>query len=76
MPASAGSPRGAAAPARAPRRRARVLAAVLALIVLVGGGLLLQSNRPDGTTPEPPSYPTVDGPLGDALTDLQGSVEP
>lgn len=61
---------------RPPRRRARLVAAVLGAALLVGGGLAVQANLPDATTPEPPAYPAVDGPLGESLTRLQGSVEP
>ncbi|MFS0706506.1 serine/threonine protein kinase, partial [Cellulomonas sp. 179-A 9B4 NHS] len=57
------------------RRHRAVVGAAAALLVLGGGAALVQGVRP-AAPPEPPTYPAVDGALGDALVELQRSVEP
>lgn len=59
-------------------RRRRRGAALLALAVVVLGAVgLLAARLVQADAPaEPPTYPVVEGPLGDALTELQRSVEP
>jgi serine/threonine protein kinase len=49
-----------------------------AVVLLAGGTLLVgQLAAGDGATPSaPPSYPAVEGAVGEALTTLQKSVEP
>ncbi|WP_421740842.1 protein kinase domain-containing protein [Cellulomonas sp.] len=48
-----------------------------AAVLLVGGAVLVgQLVSGDGTPQEPPAYPTVEGTLGESLTQLQESVEP
>jgi serine/threonine protein kinase len=48
-----------------------------AAVLLVGGAVLVgQLVSGGGAPPEPPAYPTVQGTLGDALTQLQESVQP
>lgn len=49
-----------------------------AVVLLAGGTLLVgQLAAGDGATPgDPPSYPAVEGAVGEALTTLQKSVEP
>ncbi|AEE46426.1 serine/threonine-protein kinase [Cellulomonas fimi] len=66
-----------AALGRAGSRRARVAAVtVLVLLLVVAGGVLAaRLAAPDGAV-EPPDYPAVEGPLGDALTRLQQEVAP
>ncbi|TFD77800.1 serine/threonine protein kinase [Cryobacterium psychrophilum] len=63
------------APATSPRT-ARAIAVgagiVLALVVL----LVVLLNRPSTPEAAPPTYPAVDGPLGDHLQQLQESVTP
>lgn len=49
-----------------------VVAPVLGVAVALGVGLGAQ----DRSAPEAPTYPAVEGPLGDALEDLQRSVAP
>lgn len=64
------------------RRWARVRSGRAALVggaavLLVGGALLVgQLVSGDGTPHEPPAYPSVEGTLGESLTQLQESVEP
>ena len=46
-------------------------------ILLVGGTVLVgQLAAGDGTPVVPPSYPAVEGAVGESLTQLQESVEP
>ena len=48
-----------------------------AAVLLVGGAVLVgQLVSQEPTPPEPPAYPTVQGTLGESLTQLQESVEP
>ena len=58
-------------------RASRLLLAAGAVAVLAFGALLLgpRLSRPD-VAPDAPTYPTVQGTLGDSLTRLQESVEP
>ncbi len=59
-----------------PHRRRRRLAGAGALL-LVGGAVLVGLQVAGGDEPAPPpSYPAVEGDLGDALTALQRSVAP
>ncbi|WP_199421708.1 serine/threonine-protein kinase [Actinotalea solisilvae] len=59
------------------RRRRRGAALVALAVVVLGAIGLLGARLTQGEAPpEPPTYPSVEGPLGDALTDLQQSVEP
>ncbi|MBO1750321.1 serine/threonine protein kinase [Actinotalea sp. BY-33] len=53
---------------------AHTLLAALGIVVLLGIGMLL--SRSTTSTPEPPTYPAVEGSLGDALDDLAASVSP
>lgn len=60
-----------------PSRRNRRAALAAAGVVVVGAGVLLTGQLTDAEEPPtPPTYPAVEGTLGDALTDLQQSVEP
>jgi serine/threonine protein kinase len=59
-----------------PRARRRALLAVAALVLVVSGGAVLALQAEQAAPPEGPQYPVVEGPLGEALTDLQRSVEP
>lgn len=61
-------------PARAGRRA--VVAAAATLLVTSGVLLATQLDRGPDVGVEPLVYPSVDGPLGAALLDLQRSVEP
>ncbi|KQY24507.1 hypothetical protein ASD16_02950 [Cellulomonas sp. Root485] len=60
-----------------PRRWVRT-ALVGGAVVLLAGGTLLVGRLADGagTPVVPPSYPAVEGPVGESLTQLQESVEP
>lgn len=65
-------------PTRRSHRRLRpaLLAAGVAVLLTVGGlAVTEQVSQPDAT-PAPPTYPAVDGSLGESLTRLQESVEP
>ena len=68
----------APAPARARWRRPRrvVLSAGAALLLTVGGLLVAQQVAASDVPSDAPSYPAVEGRLGDALTELQESVQP
>ena len=59
-------------------RTTRVAMVGGAVALLAGGTLLVgQLAAGDGATPSaPPSYPAVEGSVGEALTTLQQSVEP
>ena len=47
------------------------------MVLLVGGTVLVgQLAAGDGTPAAPPSYPAVEGTVGESLTQLQESVEP
>ena len=69
-------PAPAAAPGRSRRwRRTALVGGAVAL--LVGGTVLVgQVATGDGTPAAPPSYPAVEGAVGESLTQLQESVEP
>jgi eukaryotic-like serine/threonine-protein kinase len=80
-PASPAAEAAARAPAarRTPGRRgARALWAAAAIAgTLVVGGIIVAAQDGAGTPTQPqPSYPAVEGELGDALTTLQESVVP
>ncbi|MFS0700366.1 protein kinase [Cellulomonas sp. 179-A 4D5 NHS] len=66
------------APGREADRRARrgTRLAAVALLLCAGGATVLALQSSSGTPPVPPSYPVVEGSLGDALDDLQRSVQP
>lgn len=59
-------------------RRGRNAALAALTVLLLGAGALTLTQLDGDTAPEvtPPQYPAVEGPLGDALDDLQRSVEP
>ncbi|MBB2921689.1 serine/threonine-protein kinase [Cellulomonas cellasea] len=59
---------------RRARRGTRLAAA--ALLLCVGGAAVLATQASDDAPPVAPSYPTVEGGLGEALQDLQRSVQP
>ena len=62
-----------------PPARRRVLLAIIAGIALLATAFILANMVAASTaspTPAPVDYPTVDGPLGDHLTQLQDSVAP
>ncbi|MDQ0373144.1 serine/threonine-protein kinase [Cellulomonas humilata] len=76
MPA-AESPVPESIPATPSRRWARPALVGGAVILLVGGTVLVgQLAAGGGTTVVPPSYPAVEGAVGESLTQLQESVEP
>ena len=58
------------------RGRRAALAALT--VLLLGAGALTMTQLDGDAAPEvaPPEYPAVEGPLGEALDDLQRSVEP
>ncbi len=60
---------------RASRRNRRAGLAAVG-VVLVGGAVLVGQLATSEEPPEPPSYPVVEGTLGEALSDLQQSVAP
>ncbi|WP_146931786.1 serine/threonine-protein kinase [Cellulomonas xylanilytica] len=63
--------------ARTPRRWGRPALVGGAVVLLVGGAVLVgQLASEDGTTAVAPSYPAVEGAVGESLTQLQESVEP
>lgn len=66
------------APGREAERRARrgTRLAAVALLLCAGGATVLALQASGDTPPVPPSYPVVEGSLGDALDDLQRSVQP
>ena len=70
------------APARATRRNPAIIAVVVvAALLLAGGGIALGVQlaapaAPAATTTETPTFPDVDGTLGDHLRQLQQSVAP
>ncbi|WP_146844098.1 serine/threonine-protein kinase [Cellulomonas terrae] len=79
--APAGEPGTQTAAVPTPGRWARSTRTALvggAVVLLAGGTLLIsQLAGGGGTTPtDPPSYPAVEGAVGEALTTLQKSVEP
>lgn len=59
---------------RHPRRA--LLSAGAALLLAAGGLLVAQQVSASDEPSDAPSYPAVDGRLGDALTELQESVQP
>ncbi|WP_456788205.1 serine/threonine-protein kinase [Cellulomonas sp. P5_C5] len=65
-------------PVAAPRRWARTALVGGAVVLLIGGTVLVgQLAGGDAGTPVvAPSYPAVDGAVGESLTQLQESVEP
>ncbi|WP_258723366.1 serine/threonine-protein kinase [Cellulomonas sp. NS3] len=69
---------GGTAPARDGDRRARrgTRLAAVALLLCAGGATVLATQASGDAPPVPPSYPVVEGALGDALADLQRSVQP
>ncbi|HEY3439051.1 MAG TPA: hypothetical protein VGK35_15295, partial [Actinotalea sp.] len=75
---AAKSRRAASLRTAATGRRRRGVLATTAVLVVAAGALLVGQLSNDGTsTPAPPpQYPAVTGPIGDALHDLQTSVEP
>lgn len=59
------------------RRHRRASAALAVVVALgVGGAALAATRSDDAPPPVPPAYPVVDGGLGEALQDLQRSVQP
>ncbi|MGW6130743.1 protein kinase domain-containing protein [Cellulomonas sp. NPDC055163] len=76
--APAPDPLATTTPARDADRRARrgTRLAATALLLCVGGATLVAVQASEDAPPAPPSYPVVEGGLGDALADLQRSVEP
>jgi serine/threonine protein kinase len=66
------------APDDGPRaHRARWAIAAGAVVLVAGGALLVGQLARSGPDPtDAPTYPVVSGTVGDALTRLQGSVEP
>ncbi|GEA88973.1 serine/threonine-protein kinase [Cellulomonas cellasea] len=73
-PVPAADPRPDGVADRRARRGTRLAAA--ALLLCVGGAAVLATQASDDAPPVVPSYPTVEGGLGDALQDLQRSVQP
>lgn len=61
-----------------PSRRGRQAALAALTVLLLGAGALTLTQLDGDAAPEvaPPEYPAVEGPLGDALDELQRSVEP
>ena len=77
-PSAGSTPLAPAAAAGRGRRRRRAVLVAAGSVVAVAGTLAL-GQAVDGGTPtpvDPPTYPAVDGPLGDALVELQDSVAP
>ncbi|KQR16778.1 serine/threonine-protein kinase [Cellulomonas sp. Leaf334] len=74
---AAESPSPESIPVATPRRWTRPALVGGALVLLVGGTLLVgQLASGAGDPVVPPSYPAVEGPVGESLTQLQESVEP
>ncbi|WP_308121630.1 serine/threonine-protein kinase [Actinotalea ferrariae] len=61
---------------RPSRQNRRAALAALGVVVVGAGALVAGRLAEPDAPPEPPAYPVVDGTLGDALVDLQQSVEP
>lgn len=61
---------------RRPRRTRRALLSAAVVVLLAGGGLVVADHASSDAPSDPPTYPTVQGRLGEALTQLQESVQP
>ncbi|MDO9590338.1 MAG: hypothetical protein Q7J04_04275, partial [Microcella sp.] len=62
-------------------RRNIIIAALVATLIVVAGGLMFglvftAATAPSAPVVDAPAYPSVDGPVGENLEELQRSVAP